>query len=856
MVFVNMASFQSLTDDDLKKKLMEYGITSPVTATTRDILIKKLNHVLANQRKVSTPNSRVRKAIPISRVNTFSSDEEEDNESSVLSQARRSSRLLRSRRGSKGGLDITVSDRNDSYSGPQASRTSGRQVKSASSDFAEGTSRTSSSSCSSSSSSGSSSGVATSVSVLPHSDPCGDPTLRRRSYFPVSARSGISPRAKIHDGYETGSDSDLAEGDDVVDLSTRASRIWNPPTQESHLLPNPNAYQAQAAPPASPHHHHPNHTSGVVTSPDRSFGRSDGIVRNRKPRSYLENGELDDRDCCAEDNISFLGVTDSIVSHASPGNHEQIRVANGRHHSESGPPLDHSHSDESTWHYSIPLLLLVLLAVFFGVVGMLYVNMRMPFLPALRSVPPMVQKAVLNLPVPFLTSTDPESQVEEEVVSPPPPSSLKVSHQPKGPPPPPPPETMPPHTSENKFPVCSEKLKSDCLSRQELESVQPLMGKLEDVLLPALHRQAGLYQCGDSSLRYLLVSEIQEVLLQKDSSLKPSHITEGIHSLGKLTELNSHWGLEAVRGGENELLGISLSSQPTYILCHITAAIYSFIYLAMGVITVIFTAWLAFYCVRYHKRKAEEEKQQVYELIEQILEVLGGVGGPGGKDYVAVNHVRDSLISPRDRRTKKNLWENAVQFIDQYESRIRREIQNVGGEDCEVWRWASGVPHSPSNSPGADGSVRRPPAKMWQGPAFDTHGPHNVPNVSLTSCLKIRNMFDCDVEFGDSWPSRIQDSILEKCEGISIVHVAVDRSSREGCVYLKCASLSEAGRAFRALHGWWYDGNLVTVKFLRDKRYHQRFPSARHAVHRLRPSNNKRLSLQAPTGQPDASRHT
>lgn len=62
---------------------------------------------------------------------------------------------------------------------------------------------------------------------------------------------------------------------------------------------------------------------------------------------------------------------------------------------------------------------------------------------------------------------------------------------------------------------------------------------------------------------------------------------------------------------------------------------------------------------------------QVYELIEQILEVLGGVGGPAGKDYVAVNHVRDSLISPRDRRTKKNLWENAVQFIDQYESRVR-----------------------------------------------------------------------------------------------------------------------------------------------------------------------------------------
>ncbi|CAL4077184.1 unnamed protein product, partial [Meganyctiphanes norvegica] len=101
-------------------------------------------------------------------------------------------------------------------------------------------------------------------------------------------------------------------------------------------------------------------------------------------------------------------------------------------------------------------------------------------------------------------------------------------------------------------------------------------------------------------------------------------------------------------------------------------------------------------------------------------------------------------------------------------------------------------------------------------------------------------------EFGDTWPMRIQDSILEKCEGVSIVHVAVDRGSREGCVYLKCASPAEAGRAFRALHGWWFDGNLVTVKFLRDERYHTRFPTARIATRPLKPSNNKRLSLQTP----------
>ena len=67
-------------------------------------------------------------------------------------------------------------------------------------------------------------------------------------------------------------------------------------------------------------------------------------------------------------------------------------------------------------------------------------------------------------------------------------------------------------------------------------------------------------------------------------------------------------------------------------------------------------------------------------------------------------------------------------------------------------------------------------------------------------------------EIGDSWPVRIQDAILEKAEGGKVLHLAVDKSSREGCVYIKCSSADEAGKVYKALHGWWFDGNLVTVK--------------------------------------------
>lgn len=60
-----------------------------------------------------------------------------------------------------------------------------------------------------------------------------------------------------------------------------------------------------------------------------------------------------------------------------------------------------------------------------------------------------------------------------------------------------------------------------------------------------------------------------------------------VESLGSLVEWNPHWGLLAVRGegGGGPLLGLEVASQPTYILCHITTAIYSFLYLIMGLVT-------------------------------------------------------------------------------------------------------------------------------------------------------------------------------------------------------------------------------------------------------------------------------
>ncbi|XP_014218016.1 inner nuclear membrane protein Man1 [Copidosoma floridanum] len=251
--------------------------------------------------------------------------------------------------------------------------------------------------------------------------------------------------------------------------------------------------------------------------------------------------------------------------------------------------------------------------------------------------------------------------------------------------------------------------------------------------------------------------------------------------------------------------------------------------------------------ISYMKYREKKEKQ-VFNLVSEIINMLEthyqSTTSPGGtqESYLAVNHIRDNLIPPKDRKHMNDVWEKAVKFLDENESRIRKEVQFVSGEEFQVWRW---LPNNASNSPKASTSLKM--SKVWQGSAFETmDGSVNSPSCPPTPCLKIRHMFDPDVEFEDDWETRVKDAILEKCnDGVKILHIKVDRGSREGCVYIKCMSQEDAGQAYKALHGSWFDGHLVTVKYLRLERYHERFPEAVTFKIPLKPSNNQRLSMQA-----------
>jgi len=100
--------------------------------------------------------------------------------------------------------------------------------------------------------------------------------------------------------------------------------------------------------------------------------------------------------------------------------------------------------------------------------------------------------------------------------------------------------------------------------------------------------------------------------------------------------------------------------------------------------------------------------------------------------------------------------------------------------DFVVWRWIQPTVEGP---------------KVWQGQAFGgdseatagTRPRHrsSVPITPLTTCLKIRNMFDLSLESGVEWQKPVEDAVLDKCVGAAILHIAVDTTSADGCIYVR-----------------------------------------------------------------------
>ncbi|XP_046668747.1 inner nuclear membrane protein Man1 [Homalodisca vitripennis] len=384
---------------------------------------------------------------------------------------------------------------------------------------------------------------------------------------------------------------------------------------------------------------------------------------------------------------------------------------------------------------------------------------------------------------------------------------------------------IPMTSTDTNLPLCKlgEKPGATCVLSTE---VKPAMDMFKE-LYHVLNDRAVQYACGSGLETSALAEDQMTQLLVEKSAVSLWDIEKHLGNIKVLIRANPQWGVE-VNGDK-----FNIPSPNLPLGCYVLSLFYGIMGSALRLIVVLGALLGAGRAVYWWIDRQERNKKEVFRMVESIIDILSShQQSSAGDNYLAISHVRDQLIPPQQRDKMASVWNKAVAYLEENESRVRTEVQQVLGEEFRVWRW---LPAPRSNGK----------RKVWQGQAFETmEGSVNSLPVSPTPCLKIRHMFDSDVEVGEDWIIRVQDAILEKCEGVNVLHVAVDKNSNEGCVYVKCASPQDAGRAYRALHGSWFDSKLVTVKYLRLERYHERFPDSARSLRPLRPSNDRKLSLQ------------
>lgn len=401
----------------------------------------------------------------------------------------------------------------------------------------------------------------------------------------------------------------------------------------------------------------------------------------------------------------------------------------------------------------------------------------------------------------------------------------------------------------NIVPICQTNIHGNrpginCVPKDQVSYAKDLL----KIIHPELTKRVADHKCGKAGVMpYLTDREVLDIANNRADTVGHQQHRLNLNNLQVLIVNNPHWGLsvvhlknlyskeadldtlsvpeEVARYRSTGTVAISQLDPGTPLSCLAANTISNAI--TTGVATAVFMVLaygsyrLYLYYMNYCKKKSEE----VYKLVTQIVETVSQEAEENSEPYISMDHVRDALIAPHHREKMAPIWDAAVKYIQKNESRIRVEVQSVDGEDCRVWRWlsAGGV------SPGRRG---------WQGQAFDTQqGAVNNLAVSPTQCLKIRHMF----EKNDTNPNLkdiICDAILEKCgDKCNILHIEMEYPSC--CVYVKCATEKDAGMVYRSLHGWWFRGHLITVKYLRLERYMQRFPNSPTAGPYLKPSLQK-----------------
>lgn len=407
---------------------------------------------------------------------------------------------------------------------------------------------------------------------------------------------------------------------------------------------------------------------------------------------------------------------------------------------------------------------------------------------------------------------------------------------------------------DTRYDLCDSTIKdtNKCVSQSELEAALELLKFVGSELKSRVEYS----KCVDSSASYWMsANEILKLAKERSPSTLIPQLNKHLHTMEYLIDRNPQWRINHCDQDGNEIDFLEvIRRRPTKsnyfailrpklpFTCMMYNKFHTF-FVIIGILGLIgiFT-YLGNYFLKFVLYVKQKRKNQVNVLISEIIQAVSQAANEQSDEggVVVVNHLRDRLITPDNRKKLEWTWVEALQFLEQNESRIQFEVGNRGGEDFKMMRWidTAPVPSATRSVPGG--------AKKWQSPAFDNT--NKIPDPP-TPCLKIRQMFDKYEVSDPNLKTIVQDAILEKV-GVrcKIYDIQLDRNSC--CVYVRCASAKDAGIVHDEINGWWFDNRLVSIKFLRLERYLARFPRSTGGPVCLKPSNRNNSSMSQQEDRP------
>jgi len=96
-----------------------------------------------------------------------------------------------------------------------------------------------------------------------------------------------------------------------------------------------------------------------------------------------------------------------------------------------------------------------------------------------------------------------------------------------------------------------------------------------------------------------------------------------------------------------------------------------------------------------------------------------------------------------------------------------------------------------------------------------------------SSCLLLKNMFDPSKETDPDFDLDIREDVMDEVAKYGqLRHIYVDKTSKEGRVYLKFTESNGAKTTMKALNNRWFGQNQIQGKFVSLQQYNTQFPDA------------------------------